>query len=95
MATTQTPNEKLSTDLGSYDVPRIGTASTGAVHYLDEDNGRVIVPEGGDVDRVQELDGRPVQDWISYVEARRGWAALGFEEQLAYLQRIADAQEDA
>lgn len=94
MATEATDNqESIAADLGSIDVPRIGTDCTGAVHYYDQPHDRVLVARDGDIERVQPLEGRPVSDWIGYVGSERGWRARGDAEWFAQVERIAEAAD--
>ena len=37
----------------------------------------VVVYDGRELDRVEWLDGRPLDDWIAFVESDRGWSAKG------------------
>lgn len=58
---------------------KLGVDREGAVHHYSAMNDRVYIVENGDV-REQPLDGRPVKDWIGYVDGERGWEVLHYRE---------------
>jgi len=60
---------------GDRDCPRIGIDRSGACHYHDELQDRILVTQDGDVTHVEDLDGRPVDHWIEFVRDQRGWAS--------------------
>lgn len=51
----------------------IGEDTEFASHVYDTRHERVLVIQAGRRSHVERLDGRPVDHWIEYVRARRGW----------------------
>ena len=78
----------LAHDLGnSIDSATLGTDAEGYDHHYYRPADAVVVYDGHDVDHVEYLDGRVLDDWVSYVSRERGWTATG---QLADLLVEAD-----
>ena len=57
----------------------IGRDAEGATHHVVPGE-RVFVVADGEVDHEQELDGRPLSDWVSYVRQERGWDDLRYDD---------------
>lgn len=72
----------------------LGVDANGAEHYHSRIADTVVVLDpAGTVERREELDGRPLSDWIDYVENNRGWKKLNYADSLAEI--ITDALEVA
>lgn len=51
----------------------LGVDSTGCWHTYRTADETILVTDGVGITRREPLNGRPVDDWIAYVDDRRGW----------------------
>lgn len=78
----------LAHDLGdAIESATLGTDADGQDHHYWRGADCVVVYDDQGVDHVEHLDGRVLDDWVSYVAQERGWATVG---QLAGLLVDAD-----
>ncbi|MDZ7701827.1 MAG: hypothetical protein U5J98_07010 [Halobacteriales archaeon] len=86
----------MSADLpepGSRECPRVGIDQLGHTHYHDDEGDRMLLTNAGDVVEVHDLDGRPVEQWISHVrEHAAGRRASGSRAPLRALANGSDTQ---
>lgn len=92
MSAKETPNDKrtAATDIfGSVELlTDVGLDADGRSHFYSSDRDAIIV-YGSDrrgvgvrdteIACVQDLEGRPVEDWVKYVRKKAGWADLNWE----------------
>lgn len=87
MTNYDTPTEN---DFGGIDCPRIGTDASGAVHYLDDANNRILVTRDGDVEHVQPLSDRSVAEWRAYIaDQHEGWVETGTDQLASAVRSVA------
>jgi len=78
----------LAHDLGDdIESATLGTDADGYDHHYWLGADCVVVYDSEGVDHVEHLDGRVLDDWVSYVAQERGWDTIG---QLADLLVEAD-----
>lgn len=61
----------------------LGRDREGADHYLKPGTGVAVVRHeaaGDTLEHTEALDGRPVQEWVDYVAARRGWTVCKYDD---------------
>lgn len=51
----------------------LGVDETGAHHCYCTKTDRVYAVADGDVSHVQDLNGRSLDEWMEFVDVRRGW----------------------
>lgn len=54
----------------------LGIDEQGYHHVWDEARDRVVVIDADGIDHQEDLGGRPVADWIAFVDDRRGWVKV-------------------
>ncbi|GGN84444.1 hypothetical protein [Haloarcula pellucida] len=55
----------------------LGTDDEGYEHHYIRSADAVVVIDGDDVDYVEYLDGRRLDEWRRYVDQERGWSSPG------------------
>ena len=55
----------------------LGWDAEGYRHHYYRPADCVVVYDGRELDRVEWLDGRPLEKWVAFVESKRGWSAKG------------------
>ena len=83
MHTYNSRTEKIADRTDIRDLPRdllyFGTDTTGADHHYSRIADTVLVLDASDdIEMRQNLDGRPLDLWIKFVESERGWSDLNY-----------------
>lgn len=74
-------------ELGSYNVPKIGTDSDGDSHYYDAENHRILLVRNREVVDTKDLEGHELGGWVDAVARKVGWETLGLLDELAKAYR--------
>lgn len=80
--TTPTDDEGTATDQLPNDVLPLGVDGEGNVHHYTRREHLVVVETpSGHVERREELDDRPLEEWIEFVEDEDvGWETLNYAD---------------
>lgn len=72
-------NEGTAADHLPNDVLPLGVDEADSAHlYTRREHTVVVETPSGRVEQRIELNDRPLEDWISYVEMERGWVTLNY-----------------